>query len=286
MRLHLAERTLVGTALDLGDVDTLAVGSYGDVSGPQEVAARLEAAIEDPADPLLDCAPPSSVHRQVGVVREGMSFDRRRTLLDAARSIGLEPPQAEAIADLEARIEAISPEDPDLRATRKRAAEAAASVDALRERVARLSGRLEAAREADRESEELEAALTEATRELTEAETAAAAARQALEAAEERAARGRRAERLSLVDRRENRRREARDWLVDAAERRLETALASLPISMPGGGVRTLPDGASPRVTLGILRVARVRAPVVLVDSPFECPLRARAALAAPVILV
>ena len=285
MRLHLADGTVVGQALDLREAD-IPVRAHPNTSGQDPVVSRLEAAVEDPADPLLDCTSPSPVHRAVGVVQEGMSVDRRRTLLEAARSIGLEPPQADVIADLEARIEAISPEDPDLRATRKRAAEAAASVDALRERVARLSGRLEAAREADQETEELEAALAEATRELTEAETEAAAARQALEAAEERAARGRRAERLSLVDRRENRRREAREWLIEAAERRLETALASLPLSVPGQGTQTVGEGASHRVALGILRVARVRAPVVLVDSPFDCPLRARAALAAPVVLV
>ncbi len=279
MRLHLGDGTIIGTAIDLRSA-----GLPG--TGPGGVASRLEAAIGDPADPLLDCAPPSSVHRQIGVVRGGMTFDRRRALLEAARSIGLEPPQAEAIADLDTRIEAITPEDPDLRATRKRAAETAASVEALRERVARLSGRLEAAREAGQVTEELKAALADATRELTEVETDAAAARQALATAEQRAARGRRAERLSLVDRRENRRREAREWLIEAAEGLVETALAALPGVPREGQIRGVQDGGSPRSALGILRVARVTAPVVLVDACFDSPLRARAALAAPVILI
>jgi ABC-type transporter Mla subunit MlaD len=215
-----------------------------------------------------------------------MELDRRAALIAAARSIGLQPPQAEAIAALETEIDAIEPADPDLSAARRRAAEAADSVEALRERVARLSGRLAEAREAGRDTESLEDSLDEATRQLTEAETAAAAARQALETAAERAAREKRAERLSLVDRRENRRREARDWLACEARERLGKALAGLPVA--AGAPQVGPEAGIPAhvVALGVVRLARVQAPVIVRDSPFEEPLRARAALSAPVILM
>ena len=247
---------------------------------------RVLAAIDDPADPLLDCAPRDEVHGHVGLIETGMDLDRRAALIAAARSIGLQPPQAEAIAALDAEIEAIEPADPDLSAARRRAAEAADSVEALRERVARLSGRLAEAREAGRDTDSLRESLDEATRQLTEAETEAAAARQALETAEERAAREKRAERLSLVDRRENRRREARDWLACEARERLGRALAGLPVAAGPPDVGSEHSVPTDVVALGIVRLARVRAPVIVRDSPFDQPLRARAALSAPVILM
>jgi hypothetical protein len=272
MRIRVDGEWRVGTALDLREDGVAAT----------ELAERIR---DLDADEVV-CPPPGTVHDHVGVVRAGMAFDLRDAAVAAGRSLGLCPPQAEAIEALDRQIAAISPPEPDLRAARKRAAEASEAVEALRERVARVSGRLSEARDAGRATDELEAELNETTRELSEAETEAAAARQALEAAERRAAREERAERLSLRDQRENRRRDARSWLVEQMEPALERAIASLPVD--GVAFEGVCEFAGPArvAALAVVRVARLAAPVILADSPFETAVRARAALDAPVVLV
>lgn len=276
MRIRTDEGVIVGQALDLRD-------STVDVE-------RIREALRDDTDPTIDCGPPAAIHDEIGTIREGMDLDVRAALVAAGRSLGLSTPFDDEIARLDAQISAIDADGPDLRSVRRRAASAGESVDTLRERVARIGGRLTAIREAGGETAEVEAALREATRELSEAETDAIAARQAMDAAERRAraARDRRADRLSLVDRRENRRRDARSWLVDRMAPRLETAMASLPVrDLEGGDGSPIGyDGPPRHLALGVLRLARVVAPVLLADSPFESPLRARAALDAPVVMV
>lgn len=272
MRIRVDGEWRVGSAVDLRE----------DGVDPMGLAER----IRDPGADAVVCPPPGDVHDHVGVLRAGMAFDLRDAAVAAGRSLGLCPPQAEAIERLDRRIAAISPPDPDLRAARKRAAEASEAVEALRERVARISGRLSEARDAGRATTELESELSDATRELSEAETDAAAARQALVAAEGRAAREQRTERLSLRDRRENRRREARSWLVERVEPALQRAVASLPVDVSAfDGVREY-AGPARVAAMAVARVARLAAPVVLADSPFETAVRARAALDAPVVLV
>lgn len=266
------------------DVDPI-VGQALDLRDAPIDAQRVLAGVRDPESETVVCAPPSAVHDHVGHIHEDMQLDRREALVAAARSRGLRAPQDPEIERLDRRIEAISPEEPDLRAARERAAEAGESVDTLRERVARLSGRLTEARETGRETADLAADLQAAIRELTEAETEAAAARQALDTAAERAARERRAERLSLVDRRDNLRRRARSWLVDRLEPRFETALASLPVESTLDGPCEYSAPAH-HAALAVARVARVRAPIVLFAAPFDRPVAARAALGAPVVLV
>lgn len=269
MRVRLGGADRVGQALDLREA---AVS-----------AKRLHRAITDPQAELVASAPPGPLHEHVGLLRPGMELDRRAALVAAARSIGLEPPQAETIAALDRQIAAIDPETPDLRAARRRVAEAGADVARLEEQVARTSGRLNARQEADLPTDAVSDRLEELTRELTAAETSQIAAQEALERAEARAAAARdaRAERLSLVDRRENRRRAARAWLAEAVAESVERAARALP-------TRTDPaaaDGDPHAAALAVARVGTVSAPIVLVDSPFETALQARAALDAPVIL-
>ncbi|MFB6086389.1 MAG: hypothetical protein ABEJ84_06235 [Halodesulfurarchaeum sp.] len=272
MRVRLGETTLVGQALDL--------------RGHGVGATRLAAAVRDPDSDLLIGPPPNPIHTHLGLISPGMQFDCGGALLEAGRSIGLESPQAAEIARLDREIAAIDPVTPDLRAARQRAAEAGADVAALREAVARTGGRLNARRDAGLRIAEVKQELAARTRELTEAETEAIAADEALSRAEERAeaARDERARRLSLVDRRENRRREARQWVREALGTAFERAVGSLPVTTDPAEPREFP-GRSHEAALAIARIADFSAPVVLLDGPFETAVEARAGLDGPVVL-
>lgn len=272
MKLRWGESELVGQALDLR--------THG------LDAERLVAAVREPAADLLVAPSPNPLHREVGLIRPGMQFDCGGALADAGRSIGLESPQATEIARLDREIAAIEPEAPDLRAVRQRAAEAGADVAALKEEVARTSGRLNARRDAGLPTAQVKQELATRTRELTEAETEAIAAEEALSRAEAQAeaARDARARRLSLVDRRENRRREARQWFRNALGHSFERALRSLPVAAEPARPSDYP-GSAHEAALAIARIADFSAPVVLANSPFETAVEARGALDGPVIL-
>ncbi|MDZ7849998.1 MAG: hypothetical protein U5K70_04015 [Halodesulfurarchaeum sp.] len=272
MRIRVGETELVGQAVDLRSYDVR--------------PGRLVAAVRDSAADLVVAPSPDPIHRHVGLIRPGMQFDCGGALADAGRSIGLESPQAAEIARLDREIAAIEPASPDLRAARQRAAEAGADLAALKEAVARISGRLNARRDAGLPTAEVEQELDARTRELTEAETAAIAAEEALSRAEARAetARDERERRLSLVDSRENRRREARQWFRNALGASFERSLRSLPVSTeparPSGFA-----GPAREAALAIARIAGLSAPVVLADGPFETAVQARGALDCPVVL-
>ncbi|WP_071932509.1 DUF7856 family protein [Halodesulfurarchaeum formicicum] len=262
------------------------VGQAVDLRSAAVEPGQLSAALADPSAEWIDAPAPTPPHDAVGLLQPGMELDLRTALAAAGRSLGLVAPQAAEIARLDREIAAIEPDSPDLRAARHRAAEAGADVAALEEQVARTSGRLAARREADLPTEAVQAKLDDLTRKLTEAETEQIAAQEALERAEAaaQAARDARARRLSLVDRRENRRREARAWFLDALAEPFERALASL----PGDAAPTPPasfDGPTLTGALAVARIADLSTPVVLVDGPFETAVEARAALDAPVVL-
>lgn len=272
MRIRAGETERVGQAVDLRSHDV--------------PSGRLVAAVRDPAADLVVAPPPDPPHRQVGCIRPGMQLDCGGALVDAGRSIGLESPQAAEIARLDREIAAIEPESPNLRAARQRAAEAGADVTALKEAVARISGRLNARRDAGLTTAEVEQELAARTRELTEAETEAIAAEETLSRAEARAetARDERERRLSLVDSRENRRREARQWFRKALRTPFERALRSLPVSAEPARPSEF-GGPAHEAALAIARIAGLSAPVVLVDGPFETAVEARGALDCPVLL-
>ena len=272
MRVQVGEDRRVGQALDL---------RASQISG-----TRLAAAIREPTDDLVVAPEPTTVQDELALIRPGMAFDCRVALAAAGRSRGLTAPQSEAITRLDRRIDEIDPETPDLRAARRRAAEAGQDVTALEEQVARTSGRLNARREADLPTAALEDRLAELTRELTEAETEAIAAREALSRAESQAATARdaRAKRLSLVDRRENRRRAAREWFLDALADPFVRALRSLPIESEPARPTDF-SGPSHEAALATTRIADLAGPVVLVDSHFETAVTARGSLDVPVIL-
>ncbi len=272
MRVELAGIDQVGQAIDLSEVGV--------------AADRIAAAIRDPNEPAITAAPPGPIHDHVGVIRSGMVLEVGPAVAAAGRSIGLESPQYEAIARLDREIEAIDPAYPDLRAARRRVAEAGADQASLEAAVERTSGRLNARREADLPTADLEERLRDLTRQLTEAETEAIAAREALATAERRAesARDARAERLSLVDRRENRRREARQWFLDVLGERFERALCALPVDVEPAPPRDF-DGSNRDAALAIARIADPATPLVVVEAPFQTAVQARASLGAPVLL-
>jgi DNA repair exonuclease SbcCD ATPase subunit len=215
-----------------------------------------------------------------------MDLALRCALAAAGRSRGLRAPQADTIERLNREIASIDPDVPDLREARRRVAEAGEDLASLEAQVDRLSGRLAERRDAGQSTADLEARLADRTRELTEAETEAIAAREALERAEERAraARDARERRLSLVDRRENRRREARSWFLDRLEEPFRRALAALPVEAEPTSPATFEDD-SIAAALAVARLGDPRAPIVLIDAPFETAVAARGALTAPVIL-
>ncbi|MFB6113562.1 MAG: hypothetical protein ABEJ58_05605 [Halodesulfurarchaeum sp.] len=187
--------------------------------------------LRDETDDRIQSPTGGPLHQQVGWIKPSMTLDVRRALANAARSLGRMPPQQEHIDRLDARIEAISPTFPDLERARKRVARTGEELDGHRERVARLSGRLEEQRVRGAVERELEDSVSAAIRRLSEVETEAIAARQALDDALDRArrARDRQETRLSLVDRRENLKREARAWLLEAVWPQFLRAIRSLP---------------------------------------------------------
>lgn len=274
MKVRVAGTVRLGRAIDLRDEPV----------DPD----RLVASIADPDDGKVIGPRPGPVHSFVGLLEPGQSISLRPSLAAAARSLGMRSQYDEDIASLDRAIEDIDVEPVDLAPVRRRAAEAGADVAALRERVAQLRGRLEAEREADRSTDETAARLREAIASLSEAETENVAAEQALTRAEReaRATRDERDRRLSLVDERDNLARRARSVLSERVYPQFRRALDALPVdecagSEPGGyGGRSFATG------LAIARIARLRAPVVIVDAPFDDPVAARAALDAQVVLV
>lgn len=272
MKVSVAGVEREGQAVDLRGTDV----------GPETLAA----AIADPDDGRVQAPPPGALHERVGTIRPGMDLALRCAIAAAGRSRGLRAPQAATIERLNREIAAIDPEIPDLRAARRRVAQAGEDLASLEATVDRLSGRLAERRDAGRPTAELEERLADRTRELTEAETEAIAAREALERAEERAraARDARERRLTLVDRRENRRREARSWFMDRLAEPFRRAIAALPVAVEPTSPAAY-DGDPSAAALAVARIGDPAAPIVLAESPFETAVAARGALAAPVIL-
>ncbi|MFB6070336.1 MAG: hypothetical protein ABEJ76_04870 [Halanaeroarchaeum sp.] len=250
--------------------------------------AALAAAIGTGEGTVVTTPPPTPMHDYVGHLAPGRHVPLRPALAAAARSRGRRSPHADALAAIDARLEDLRADTVDLAPYRRRAAEAGSDVEALRERVATLRGRIEARRDAGRSTGEAEAALREAAATLSEVETDRLAARQALAAAEReaRSARDARDRRLRLVDRRDNLERRARRWLAAREYPRFARALAALPMAADAGSEPADFGGSGFQAGLAVARIAALRAPVVLVDGPFETATEARAALDAAVVLV
>ncbi|UPW01962.1 hypothetical protein M0R88_07665 [Halorussus gelatinilyticus] len=270
MRVRIAGETRTGRAIDLREYD-FAVTEIADAIRGEGAASAVS----------IDCPAPGPAHARVGAIRAGMAWSRRPALAAAARSRGHTAPQADELAEVRDRLDAIDAPTIDLRAARRRVAETGDAAEELREEVATVRGRVRALREAEADAADAEADLADATRRLSEVETERIAAEQTLARAREQARtdRERRRERLRLEDRAENLRRSAREALADEVRSRFEDALAAL----PDDGALPEPVGAA----LAVARVADLDAPVAVARvGPFEGVDAISAWLDAPVVRV
>lgn len=271
MMVTVAGSRRAGRAIDLSahdlDPDVVVQAIRNDSSGGTPIA--------------IDCPSPGALHREVPFVKPGMALNRRAGLAAAARTLGNAAPQDNEIATLEAKITELTASSTVTETARRRLADLEAKRERLRERVARLQGRVRALRDAGLDTEEAESTLTEAAKTLAEIETDHTAAQQSLAEAREneRTARDVRERRLRLEDRLGNLRRAARRHLATEIREEVEAAVADA----PGDGM-LLEEAGAATVALGVVRVASVQAPIVLVDPPFAGVGAASAWLDAPVL--
>ncbi|MFB6109158.1 MAG: hypothetical protein ABEJ82_10040 [Haloplanus sp.] len=275
------DRVYEGRAVDLGETD---------VDAAAVVRAVRASDAESAASVVVECPDPGPLYDHVGVLPPS-GFDRRAALAAAARSVGHTAAEASALADARERLASLSPPAPDLRAARRRVAEAGAEEERLRERVAELRGRLAERRETGADAASVEDALSAAVGRLSEVETERIAAEQALDRAEReaRAARDRRQRRLELQDRVANLEREVRADLARSVWPRFAAAVETV----PGGTEVTVGDapgtyeGDPTTAALAVARLGRLDAPVVLDGlGRFADATAAASTLDAPVVRV
>ncbi|EFW93598.1 hypothetical protein ZOD2009_00605 [Haladaptatus paucihalophilus DX253] len=276
MKVKTREKTFRGRAIDLREESVAAA----------DVVAAIRSDAESSALDI-ECADPHPVHDYVGYIESETSVRVRAAVAAAARSLGMDAPQDEEIANLEVSLRSLDVEAISIRSERRRVAEVSGSETELREEVAALRGRVQAIRDSGGYVEDAESKLRSATRELAERETERIAAEQALEAARkrQRSARNDRERRLRLRDRKENLERTARDYLARQVHARFVAAVEAV----PGRGRVPEPgtfEGDSTTAALAIARLARGRAPVVLACERFETPCAAVDCLNAPVLQV
>lgn len=218
-----------------------------------------------------------SLYDHVAVVAPGIALDRRRALVAVARSRGERSSVDRELRETRDRLDGLGEPVPSLAEARRRVASAEAALESKRERVATLRGRL---RESD--SEEAEAAFRDAIGDLSEAELEYEAAREALSERRRRARRARdaRERRLRLEDRLGNLERTARAELVEAVRPTVDAVVPAVPCS----DAPSLAEADPVTAALALLRVGRVRTPVVLACRRFADTSRAVAWLGTPVI--
>ncbi|WP_231186132.1 hypothetical protein [Haladaptatus sp. DYF46] len=280
MKIEIGGRTVRGRAIDLRDESISLSNAVTAVRSDTESNALI-----------VDCPEPGPAHAYVGCIESGMSIRFRPAMAAAARSVGMNAPQDEEVAEIEATLRSLDVGGSSLRAERRRIAEVGGSKAEHRERVATLRGRVQALRDSDGNLEEAESKFRNATRKLAEIETERIAAEQALEDARERqrSVRDDRERRLRLRDRKSNLERAAREYLA----RHVHADFVSAMEAIPGGKrepCRTTKrksfEGEPVTAALAIARIARIRAPVVLACERFESTRAAADCLNAPVLQV
>jgi hypothetical protein len=250
---------LAGPVVDLRDADT----------SPRAVRRAIRGGCPTRPDrPAVHAPPPTCVHSHVGYLHPNVSIDRRAALAAVGAARGVDTPHDAEFDRVRTSLRELSVptvDDTELRAARRRAAEAGSETDRLRERVAALRGRV-AARRDDGDDDAVaaaEASLSEATRRLSEASTERVAATQRLKALEERARRARdsREKRFRLGDRVGNLRRARRAVLADLVEPDVREARTRLESWVDDRAIEI--DGGL-RDALAIATTAPLRAPVVV----------------------
>lgn len=217
-----------------------------------------------------------SLYHHVSVVAPGMALRRRAALLATARSLGVTTSVDAELRAARERLADLEESVPSLAAARRRVAETGADLEGHRERVATLRGRLR-----ERDDEALAEEYRGAIRSLSEAETEHAAAREALADARSaaRSARDVRERRLSLEDRIGNLERTAREERVRQVRPAVEEAL----VDLPGRTVGAFPEADPVAAALAVVRVGRVRIPIVLACRRFPDAPTAESWLGTPV---
>jgi hypothetical protein len=260
-------------------------GRAVDLSGRNVDPRAIVRAVRDPDDDRVACPDPGMAHDRVGVV-DGSSVPPLATLAAVARSLGERTPQDRRVAELRAELEGTTVPTPEVAPARERVARALERLEERRERVATLQGRLRATREVADPAAEREARdrLSDAVRELSEAETERLAAEEALERAraEAREARDARERRLSIQDRIDNLEGEARVELA----RRVRSRVDAAAVATPGSRATGFDDADPVTARLAAVRVADIRAPIVVVRGRFDTVESAAAWLDAPVVRV
>jgi hypothetical protein len=255
---------------------------------PEAVASAIRRT--DAVDGLrIECADPGPGHDHLG--RVPSSTVTRGHLLEAVgRSRRLQTPVDAEIARIESRLaEQSSPADPDaprdLRAARRRLAEAGDDESRLRERVATLRGRLNAHRETGDEEAitTTRDELVSVTTELSEVVTERVAAEQRLDALERRArsVRDSRDLRLQHTDALANRRRDARAYFIEKLGDEFDVAVREL-----SEATFETADADELVRQLAAVRLADFSAPVVLTCRAFTDVETAAHYLDSPVVRV
>lgn len=222
-----------------------------------------------------------SLYEHVAVVAPGLSLDRRRALVAAARSRGASTSVDAELDAARCRLAGFDDEldgsVPSLESALRRVAALEDDLVAERERVAAARGR---ARASDDDSVGVE--YRTAIRELSELETDYAAAREALGRARERAreARDVRDRRLRLENRVGNLERAARDELVERVRPAADAAVRDA----PGSEETAFEDAGCVTAALALVHVGEVYAPVVLACRRFRDGPSAEEWLQAPVL--
>lgn len=250
-------------------------GAVADCRPVDVDGAAVAAAIRGRPSPYgAHCPPPGGIHDRVGYVRPGMRFEVRTVLAAAGRSRGLTTPQDDDLASVRDRLASFE-ESGDIPRPSSTAPDA--DRERLRERVAELRGRVQAFEACDRDASDERAALRDAARRLSELETERIAATETRTQARDH--RDHRERRMRLSDREGNLARDARASLVDELQEEFAAAVHSQPAAVDD------PFEADPvTAALAVLRVASVRAPVVLAVDRFEHPAAAARWLDAPVV--
>jgi chromosome segregation ATPase len=218
-----------------------------------------------------------SLSDHVAVIGPGLSLSRREALVAAARSRDERTSVDAELDRARERLAALGEPVPSLADARRRVADAETDLEAKRERVATLRGRLQ-----ETNDEGVADAYREAIRELSEAETDRAAAREALADARERARRARdeREERLRLEDRVANLERRERRELLEGVRPAADSAVAEA----PDAEASTFEGATAVTAALALVRIGRVRTPVVLACRRFDSAADAEAWLGSPAV--
>ena len=287
-RVHVNGIVRTGDAVDLRgtnvDPETLVQAIRG-----QKIPGSdgTESGGESEGGIAIHCPEPGPLYERVGFIPPEPTVRIRATLAAIARERGLAAPQDEELAQVGRKLAEIEAPELDLAGAR----EGLAAIDEnelamLRESVAASRGSVQARLELDAPVEPARQALSKAAAELAEAQTERIAAEQRLGLARIRAREGRdvRERRLQLRDRKGNLERAARVHLAG----RLRDEFVAAVETVPGAGrVPAGPnsfEGEDVTAALALVRMAELRAPVILACKRFPNAYRAAAVLDTPVI--